>query len=164
MGKKYSHKGIKTPINGTKNWALTVHVRLTCPLHKSTVCKNKLLEVILDRAPRDEIREISTWADISISTPLFARSSRWGMYIDVRTRMYHCSYDSTYIDVRTVPVRTTVVTSYQLDLDPQSWVKSYGYLGCEMISSHLESRGLLARSRQGARDERIENHLYKLCL
>ena len=37
-----THNGIKTPINGVKNWALTVHVRLTWPLHKSTVCKNKL--------------------------------------------------------------------------------------------------------------------------
>ncbi len=31
------HKGIKTPIIGAKNWTLTVHVWLTCPLHKGSL-------------------------------------------------------------------------------------------------------------------------------
>jgi hypothetical protein len=39
--------------------------------------------------------------------------------MDVRTRMY-VVVTMVHIDVRTVPVRTTVVTSYRLDLDPRS--------------------------------------------
>ena len=103
----------------------------------------KTIEVILDRAPRDEIRKISTRAVISISTPLFTRSSRWGTYIDVRTYTYvRCSYHGTYINVRTVPVRTTVVTSYQVILDraPRDEIREISTRADISISTPLFTR------------------------
>ncbi len=126
------------------------------------------LEVHLDRAPRDEIREISI-EQTSRSRHPCSREIRDGVRTCtyVRTLMY--AVVSRYIHRYTY--RTYVVTSYWPDLDPRSRVKSListndlewnlGYLGCEMISSHLDLEGwfsISSRSRRGARDE-IEMHL-----
>ena len=125
-------------------------------------------EVHLDRAPRDEIREISI-EQTSRSRHPCSREIRDGVRTCtyVRTLMY--AVVSRYIHRYTY--RTYVVTSYWPDLDPRSRVKSListhdlewnlGCLGCEMISSHLDLEGwfsISSRSRRGARDE-IEMHL-----